>query len=209
MQSIVHLSLVFGAGLACVLSPCVLPVIPIVVTGTANDHKTRPLLVTIGLSIAFIGMGVATSLFGSAVAGSIYFIEKVAGVLIIAFGIMMLLDINLFKRLTFFQRFKTHSQGKFAGLILGFSLGIIWIPCIGPMLSSVLALVATEGKLLHGVTMLSIYAAGFSIPMLLAGYASQFFRSKVSSLRGSSSIIRYVSGSILVIFGVYIMLKGA
>jgi len=184
-------------------------VIPIVVTGTANDHKTRPLLVTIGLSIAFIGMGVATSLFGSAVAGSIYFIEKVAGVLIIAFGIMMLLDINLFKRLTFFQRFKTHSQGKFAGLILGFSLGIIWIPCIGPMLSSVLALVATEGKLLHGVTMLSIYAAGFSIPMLLAGYASQFFRSKVSSLRGSSSIIRYVSGSILVIFGVYIMLKGA
>ncbi len=52
-----NIALVFGAGLASVLSPCVLPVVPIVVAGTEDDHKLRPVMIVLGLAITFTAMG--------------------------------------------------------------------------------------------------------------------------------------------------------
>jgi cytochrome c-type biogenesis protein len=208
MSENINLLLVFGAGLLSVLSPCVLPVIPVVVTGTGKDHMLRPLLVVSGLSITFILMGVLSSLFGAIVGPAMYFIEKGAGVLIILMGVLMLLDINVFKHLTFLQTAGGRSRGQFGGFILGLLLGVIWIPCVGPMLSSVLTLVATEGTLLHGVIYLAVYAAGFSVPLLLAGYASHLFRNNLSFLKKYPSVIRTVSGGVLVLLGLIIAFKG-
>ena len=94
--SIVSLFVTFGAGFASVLSPCVLPVIPIIVTGTENDNKYRPLFIVGGLSLTFIIMGIISSLMGSFIGGKIFYVEKAAGVIIIILGILMLLNINLF-----------------------------------------------------------------------------------------------------------------
>ncbi len=208
MSDQLNLLLVFGAGLTSVLSPCVLPVIPIVVLGTEKDHGLRPLLVVAGLSTTFILMGILSSLFGAVVGPAMSIVEKIAGVAIILFGVLMLLDINLFKHLTFLQSFGSKSKGSFSGFLLGLTLGIVWIPCIGPMLSSVLALVATNGKMLPGIGMLLIYAAGFAVPFLVAGYASQYFRSNVSFLRKYPVAVRVISGSVLIVLGLVITLKG-
>ena len=164
------------AGLTSIASPCVLPVVPIIITGTKEDHKLRPLLIVGGLSLSFITMGVITSIFGGAVSGIMPALEKAAGAAVIIFGLLMLLDINIFKKFTFFYKFQSNSQGRWSGLVLGITLGLVWIPCVGPMLSGVLALVATQGKLLSGLILLSFYSLGFAIPMLLAGYASQSVR---------------------------------
>ena len=196
------------AGFASIASPCVLPVVPIIVTGTKEDHKHRPLLIVIGLSLSFIAMGVITSIFAGAVAGVMPVIEKAAGVIIIVFGIFMLLGINVFKKFTFFYKFQFQSKGRWSGLILGLTLGIVWIPCVGPMLSGVLALVATQGKLLTGLILLSFYSLGFSIPMLLAGYASQSVRQKIRMVNGHPMAIRLISGFLLVGFGIYILTSG-
>ena len=61
----INMAIAFAAGVASVASPCVLPVIPIVIAGTDKDHKYRPLLIVLGLSFTFIAMGVISSLFGS------------------------------------------------------------------------------------------------------------------------------------------------
>jgi cytochrome c-type biogenesis protein len=203
-----NLLLVFGAGLTSVLSPCVLPVIPIIVLGTEKDHRLRPLLVVTGLATTFILMGIVSSLFGAVIGPTMNVVEKIAGVAIILFGVLMLLDINLFKHLTFLQSFGSKSKGSFSGFLLGLTLGVVWIPCIGPMLSSVLTLVATNGKLLNGIVMLSVYAAGFAVPFLIAGYASQLFRSNVSFLRKYPLAVRIISGSVLIVLGLVITLKG-
>jgi cytochrome c-type biogenesis protein len=208
MNDQLNLLLVFGAGLTSVLSPCVLPVIPVIVLGTEKDHGLRPLLVVTGLSTTFILMGILSSLFGSVIAPAMSIVEKIAGVAIIIFGGLMLLDINLFKHLSFLQGLGSKSKGTFSGYLLGLTLGVVWIPCIGPMLSSVLALVATNGKLLNGITMLAIYAAGFSVPLLIAGYSSHFFRSNVSFLRKYPLAVRIVSGSVLIVLGLLIIFKG-
>jgi len=197
------------AGVASIASPCVLPMVPIIVTGTNDDHKYRPLLIVAGLSFSFIMMGVLTSLFAGVVAGVMPAVEKVVGVVVIAFGLSMLMGINVFKKFTFFykaQRFE--SKGKWSGLILGITLGIIWIPCVGPMLSGVLAMVATQGQLTSGLILLAFYSLGFSIPMLLAGYASQSFRNKVRFVNEHPTAVRLVSGLLLIGFGYYILTSG-
>lgn len=199
---------VFGAGLLSVSSPCVLPVLPILVTGRENDHKHRPLLIVAGLSITFILMGVITSLFSTAIMSKMLMVEKVAGVIVLLFGILMAFDVNIFKKVTLFNKLPKVQGGLFSGFFLGLTLGLIWIPCIGPMLSGVLGLVASKGTLVTGIVLLLIYSLGFAIPMLLAGYATQFFRSKMSVFNSNPQVVRWVSASILVGFGLYILIKG-
>jgi cytochrome c-type biogenesis protein len=198
----------FIGGLLSVLSPCVLPVIPIILTGRENDSKLRPLLIVIGLSITFILMGIVSTLFGQIIAPYIYFVEKLAGIIILLFGLLFLFNINVFKKVSIFNKLNYHGQGAFSGLILGATLGIIWIPCVGPVLTSILAMVATSNDLLKGVILLTIYSIGFSIPLLIAGYFSHFFRKNVTALKMNPLIVRIVSGSILIIFGIYILLWG-
>ena len=196
------------AGMASIASPCVLPVVPIIVAGTEQDHRYRPLLIVIGLSLSFITMGVITSLFGGAIAGAMPVLEKVAGGLIVLFGLLMLLDINLFKRLTLFSRITTSSGGRWSGLLMGLTLGLVWIPCVGPMLAGVLTLVATDGRLSSGIMLLTFYSLGFALPMLLLGYASQAVRLKIKQVNAHPLAIRLFSGILLIAFGLYILTQG-
>jgi len=82
------------------------------------------------------------------------------------------------------RRVGEHAGGPINGFVLGGLLGVIWIPCIGPMLSSVLALVATEQRVTAGVAYLLIYSVRFSIPMLLLAHASQAVRSRFRVMAG-------------------------
>jgi len=206
--SLTTMALTVFAGIVSVASPCVLPIVPIIVTGTDEDHKYRPILIVLGLSISFIVMGVATSLFGSALAGVMPVMEKAAGVLVLLFGVLMLFDINLFKRITFFSRIGGNSQGRWSGLIMGLTLGLVWIPCVGPMLAGVLTLVATDGRLSSGIILLACYSVGFAIPMLLLGYASQTVRQSIKKINTHPLVIRLLSGGVLIAFGIYILTQG-
>lgn len=204
------IGLAFVAGLASILSPCVLPVVPIIVTGTERDSAWRPVAIVLGLAATFMAMGVATSLAGAAVAGKMLYLEKAAGGLIVLFGLLMFLDVNLFKKMAFFQRFQGGGRGAglLGGLLVGASLGLIWIPCVGPMLSGVLAMVATEGKVLQGAILLGVYSAGFGLPMLVAAYASHWFRTRFRAVARFPMALRIVSGTVLVLFGLYILTQG-
>jgi len=203
-----ELVLSFGAGLASVASPCVLPVVPLLVTGTAEDHRSRPALVVTGLALSFVAMGVLMSLFGGAIGPAVPLLEKAVGLLVIAFGLLLLLEVNLFKGLSWLQRVGAPAAGPWSGLLLGLSLGLVWIPCVGPMLSGVLATVAARGTLLGGVTLLLAYSAGFAVPMLAVGYGSLALRQRVRALASRPLVVRWGSGLLLVAFGVVILTQG-
>ncbi|MEE4137592.1 MAG: cytochrome c biogenesis CcdA family protein [Desulforhopalus sp.] len=196
------------AGLASIASPCVLPVVPIIVTGTRDDHRHRPLLIVLGLSATFIAMGVITAIFGGVVAGVMPLVEKGAALLVMVFGALMLFDINLFKRFNFFHRLQSTSKGRWSGLVLGLTLGLVWIPCVGPILSGVLALVATQGQVLGGMLLLFAYSLGFAIPMLMAGYATQAFRQNIRLFSAHPLAVRLVSGLLLIAFGFFMLTNG-
>jgi len=202
-----ELALTFGAGLASVASPCVLPVVPLIVTGTADEHRWRPALVVAGLASSFVAMGVVTSLFGGAIGPALPALEKAVGVMVIAFGLLLLLDVNPFKRLGWLQGIGA-GGGRSSGLVMGLALGLVWIPCVGPMLSSVLAMVAARGTLLSGVTLLLVYSAGFAVPMLAVGYGSQALRRQVRLVAAHPVAVRWGSGLLLLVFGGVILTQG-
>ena len=202
--------LAFVAGLASVLSPCVLPVLPIVLTGGEQDSKWRPVAIVAGLASTFVLMGVLTSLFGGVIAGRFVYLEKGAGLLILAFGVLMLVDVNPFKRITVFSRLETGAErgGLVGGLVLGATLGLVWVPCVGPMLSSVLAVVASKGQLLPGLLLLLVYSLGFALPMLAVAGSSQLLRRRLRSLTRAPAALRVASGAVLSLFGLYILWNG-
>lgn len=201
-------ALSFAAGLASVASPCVLPVVPLLVAGTPEDHRARPALIVAGLAASFVVMGVLMSLFGAAIGPAVPRLEKVVGAVVVAFGVLLLADVNVFKRLSWLQRLGPSGGGRASGLLLGLSLGLVWIPCVGPMLSGVLATVATQGSLVTGVLLLLVYSAGFAVPMLFVGYGSQALRQKVRALASRPLVVRWASGLLLVAFGALILQKG-
>ncbi len=197
-----------GAGLASVLSPCVLPVIPIIMAGAELKDRLRPLIVVIGLSLTFMAMGAISSLFGTFLVGKTRYIEIAGALVIVLMGLMVLFDLSVFKRFYKLSNIRVKEEGRFGALILGMSLGVIWVPCVGPFLSSTLTMVGTSGQLSTGIILLGFYSVGLAIPMLIVGYSSQLLQNKIKGLLKHEAILRYVSGGILVIFGLYSIFAG-
>src|SRR5665647_2400594 len=96
--SVVAVGLAVGAGLASVLSPCVLPVVPIIMAGAEREDRLRPLIVVIGLALSFMAMGAVSSLFGAMLIGKTRYIEIGGSAIIVIMGLMVMFDLSIFKR---------------------------------------------------------------------------------------------------------------
>lgn len=203
-----NLFLAVSAGLASVLSPCVLPVVPVVAAGAERSDRLRPLLVVFGLSLSFMAMGAVSSLFGAALVGRTRTIEVTGAIVIILLGVMVILDLSVFKRLYRLSNITVQAEGRFGGLVLGMALGVVWVPCIGPFLSSVLAMVGTSGQMARGIVLLGFYSLGLAVPMLVIAYSSHLIQRKLTGLARYEAVVRFVSGGILVVFGLYQIVRG-
>jgi cytochrome c-type biogenesis protein len=206
--SVISIIMAIGAGLASVLSPCVLPVIPIVMAGAERNDRLRPLIVVTGLSLSFMAMGAVSSLFGAMLIGKTRYIEIVGSSVIIIMGLMVMFDLSVFKRFYQLSNIRVKDEGRIGGLVLGLALGVIWVPCVGPFLSSTLTMVATSGQLASGIILLGFYSLGLAIPMLIVGYSSQLLQNKIKGLLKHDTILRCVTGGILVAFGLYSIIAG-
>jgi len=206
--SLSNTMLAVGAGMASVLSPCVLPVVPVVVAGAERKDRLRPLLVVLGLALTFMAMGAVSSLFGSLLVGRTRTIERVGALIIMLMGLLVIFDLSFFKRFYRLSNIRVKGEGRFGGLVIGMALGLVWVPCIGPFLSSILTMVGASGKLLQGVVLLGFYSLGLAIPMLAVAYSSHLLQSKLKSAARHESLLRYLSGGILVAFGLYSLFLG-
>jgi len=205
---IANILLAVGAGLASVLSPCVLPVIPVVMAGAEKKDHLRPLLVVLGLAATFMAMGAFSSLFGELLVGRTRSIEVAGALIILAMGLLVLFDLNIFKRLYRLSNIPLKGEGRFGGLVLGMALGLVWVPCIGPFLSSILAMVGTSGQLARGTILLGFYSLGLAVPMLVVAYSSHILQRKLRGIAQHETVLRFVTGGVLVCFGLYSIVMG-
>lgn len=205
---VTNIGLAVGAGVASVLSPCVLPVVPVVMAGAEREDRIRPLLVVLGLSLMFMIMGAVSSLFGALLVGRTRTLEVAGATVILLMGFVVLFDVNIFKRLYRLSSIRVKGEGRFSGFVLGMALGLVWVPCIGPFLSSILAMVGTSGEIAKGFILLGFYSLGLAIPMLLVAYSSHFLQRKLRALSQHEAAFRYVTGGILIAFGLYAILVG-
>ena len=202
----------FGAGLISIFSPCVLPLLPAIVASSTDRGRYRPLAIVLGLSISFTSMGLVASAFGAVFTAYSYYLFAAAIFFIIAMGFWMLFDLHLpysAPRLGLIDRVskKTYdipTEGIASGLLLGLALGIVWLPCTGPVLGTILTWVAAKGDVMTGGLLLIVYSLGFAVPMLAIAYSTKMS----SSLVGKSSKtiwIKRVAGLMLIVVGVYLV----
>lgn len=205
--------LAFLAGLVSVLSPCILPVIPIIMAGSYGG-RLRPIAIVLGMALSFTLMGIATSALGSVFQGYVGYLRTTAITIIIAMGFLLLFEELEVKLYELRQRVRLPSisgrvehksrEGIVGGFFIGASLGIIWIPCVGPILGAILATVAIEGKIISGAFLLFVYSMGIGIPMLAIAYISKL-SAKISRIAKYGIALRKIAGAVLILVGIAIL----
>lgn len=203
----------FLAGLVTVLSPCVLPILPILLSVGVGQGKLRPLGIILGLIASFSFFTLALTALVHATGVSPDLLRYIAIALIIFFGITMLFPkfgdysaahLSGITRLGTFLQEKSAIAGAgfVSGLIMGIALGLLWTPCAGPILASITTLVATSAITWQAVVMTLAYSTGAALPMFLISYGSSKIISSTTILAKYAEIIRKIFG-ILMILGAF------
>jgi cytochrome c-type biogenesis protein len=207
----------FAAGLLSFLSPCVLPLVPSYVgflTGmTLPEMEGRrrvallhALLFVAGFSLVFILLGASATALGRALNYYQVWLQRVGGVLIIAFGLVCL---GVFKSEWLSQERRLHLEHKPVGFLgsalVGMAFGAGWTPCIGPVLGAILGLAATSADLSRGMLLLAVYSAGLAVPFLIAAVAVDQFLGWFQRFRRYLPWVMRVSGALLVLVGVLLL----
>jgi cytochrome c-type biogenesis protein len=213
-----NLSLVvaLGGGLLSFLSPCVLPLVPAYFGSLAgpgifeNDNRRIRLRVflhslafVLGFSVLFIGLGALAGLVGFRIPAQ-SLMRKIAGGLLIAFGVFMLAAIKI-PFLNFEKRFspgRNRKTGYFRSFLIGAVFVLAWTPCVGPIFGSILTLALDSATALRGTLLLVAYSLGIAIPFLVVGLAFDFMKPLLKQINKYSSIIYLISGLLLIAAGI-------
>jgi cytochrome c-type biogenesis protein len=204
------LDLIFAllAGILTIAAPCTLPVLPILLGASiGRAGYLRPAMIALGFVISFS----ATALLLGAITRLFDFdpnvLRSTAAILLLAFGLLMLwpapfewLSIRLNGWLDLGSSSTQRSEGALGGLVLGTTLGLVWTPCAGPVLGSILTLVATSQNLAWASTLLIAYAIGAALPMLTIAYGGQAVTMRVRSIARISPRLQQAFGVVVIAF---------
>lgn len=210
-----HLGLSMVAGSLTTLSPCVFPLLPLVLGGAVQSNPLAPLAMGAGMTASFAGIGLLLGALGPALGVDADSVRTVGAALLIAFGLVMLVPV-LNERFTqavtpIASSAQAASSRLNAGsllgaLALGGLLGLVWSPCSGPLLASALTLVASEGGAGRGAFILGLFGLGAAVPLMAAAYASRsgFVRARGWVLTHAETL-KKVFGGLIVAAGVAIL----
>lgn len=216
---LVQLVIAFGAGVISFISPCVLPLLPgylSMMSGysaaqleqgeVSSGRMVRVILLFIlGFTLVFAALGAAATSLGGFLRDNLTALTRVAGILIIVFGLLMVAMAvsNRGFLATVSQERKVHVRpsrlGRWAPPVMGAAFGFGWSPCIGPVLTVILAAASVQETVWQGVFLLVSYSIGLGVPFLAAGLGLfKFFGKLKPYLRP----INIASGLFLALFGV-------
>ncbi len=216
--SLSHVGLSLAAGSLTTLSPCVFPILPLVLGGAVQGNRLAPLAMGSGMAVSFALIGLVIGALGPALGIDSDNVRIFGALLLIVFGLVMLVPL-LNRRFSEWMLPIASSAnaassrldgGSLGGaFLLGGVLGLVWSPCSGPLLASALTLVASEGGASRGALILGLFGIGAAIPLVAVAYAS---RSGFSRARGwvlaRIDAIKKAFGVVILVTGIAILTGG-
>ena len=216
----ISLMAAFLAGLFSFFSPCVLPLVPgyisfisgISLEEIEQGNRQNKVIISsiffiLGFSLVFILLGATATILGSFLLEKAFILEKVAGVIIIIFGIHMS-GLYRIKFLDYEKRLyaKTRPVNIVIGpFLMGLAFAFGWTPCIGPILAGILIYAGTQKTLYQGILLLVIYSAGLGIPFLMTALALNKFYMLSNKIKKYFKTIEIVGGILLILIGLLIL----
>jgi cytochrome c biogenesis protein CcdA/thiol-disulfide isomerase/thioredoxin len=200
----------FLAGIATIFAPCILPILPVVLSAGLSGGKKRPLGIVIGLVASFTFFTLSLSYLTSRIGLDADVLRNVAIVVLILFGLLLMIPSLLAKfevwvsqKLPQVQVGVGSERNDFAGgLLIGVSLGLVWTPCVGPIVASVITLSATSGVTAGSVFITAAYALGTSIPLLVITYGGKKLLARVRVFSRMTPKLQIVFGAVMVLTAV-------
>ena len=178
----------FAAGALTILSPCVLPLVPVLIAAAVNAHRRGPWALGIGLVLSFTVVGVSLAAAGATLDPGV--LRTAGGIVLAAFGAILLIPAlsNLFAGAVGALGNSGHRllaritiEGLPGQFLVGALLGLVWSPCVGPTLGAATTL-ASQGKDLGQISLLMLlFGIGAAAPLILVG---SFSRAGLTRLRG-------------------------
>jgi cytochrome c-type biogenesis protein len=213
-----QLGLSLAAGSLTTLSPCVFPLLPLVLGGALQANRFAPIAMGMGMAGSFAIIGMLVGAAGPALGLEPNHVRVAGAILLVVFSLVMLIP-ALNERFTHLmmpiassanQASAKLSPGSLWGaFLMGGVLGFVWSPCSGPLLASALTLVASEGGIGTGGLILGVFGVGAAIPLIAVAYAS---RAGFSVARGwvmkHINRIKFVFAILLGAMGVLILTGG-
>jgi cytochrome c-type biogenesis protein len=204
------------AGTLTTLSPCVLPILPIVLVGAAGRHRYGPIALVAGLVLAFTSVGLLISGAAWALNVSGETIRNASAILLALFGLVLLSTmlqerfVSLMAPVSGFltnlsSRFSPQSlQGQF---LLGALLGAVWTPCTGPTLGATITLAASTDTVAKAALIMVMFSIGASTPLLALAYGSRrTLNTRRVALARAGRIATPVLGAVLLALGILVLL---
>ena len=175
------LGLAFLAGVLSVLSPCVLPLLPIVLGTAASEHRLGPIALAAGLALSFVTIGLFIATVGFAIGLDADVFRAISAMLLIAIGLVLLvpkLQAQFALVASPVGNWVDERLGGFTGgfggqFALGLMLGGVWSPCVGPTLGAA-SILAAKGENLGQVALtMFVFGLGAALPLMLLGFLSR------------------------------------
>jgi cytochrome c-type biogenesis protein len=207
------LSLVLAllAGIVTIAAPCTLPVLPILLGASVGHRgKLRPAAIAAGFVVAFSAVALALNAIAAIFDFDPATLHSAAAILLVGFGVLMIWPAPFEWLSIRFNGLISRSasgssgerEGVFGGFLLGTTLGLVWTPCAGPVLGSILTLVATSKDTAWASLELVTYAIGAALPMLAIAYGGQAVTTRVRSLARIAPRLQQAFGVIVIGFAV-------
>jgi cytochrome c biogenesis protein CcdA len=203
MSHPIESSLALLAGLATVASPCVLPVLPILLGVTIDrPERSRPLLIVAGFILSFSCFALALGAISSAAQLAQETLRNLALALLALSGLLRLFpqpfDWLVERTRPLLSRLRGNraaaAPGQSSAFVLGLSLGAVWTPCAGPVLASILALVVQARDPARSAWLIGLYALGAALPMLAIIHGGQFVTHRIRALARQALALQRVFG---------------
>ena len=203
-----NLVLALLAGVVTIAAPCTLPMLPILLGASVGQtSKVRPAMIALGFVMSFSMVALALSAITRVFDFDPNVLRTGAAVLLLGFGLLMIWPAPfewLSVRLGGLRngRVAQSRQGMIGGFVLGTTLGLVWTPCAGPVLGSILTIVATSKDTAWASAQLVVYAIGAAIPMLVIAYGGQAVTTRISSIAKISPKLQQGFGVIVIAFAI-------
>ncbi|AKJ31849.1 hypothetical protein AAW51_5158 [Caldimonas brevitalea] len=212
---LLQLGLAAGAGVATVASPCVLPMLPMLLGGSIGQaDRLRPLLIVAGFVLSFATLALVFGASAQALGVSAASVRQAAAVVMLLAGLLMLwpalgdrLSVSLQPLGQWGHRVAGIATGRRLGaFLLGAALGALWAPCAGPVLASILALIA-QARPGEAAPLLAAFAVGAAAPMLAIGYGGQAASLRMRAMARHTGRLRRAFGLAVVAVAVAMLAK--
>jgi len=197
----------FLAGMASIISPCVLPLIPIVVGVSLLKRKNTEIVAFgLGFFLLFAIITILTAIFTAAINYYLLYFRIAAALILVIIGILFIANKKLFNisTLSISNSNTSNSQKGIVGsFLMGFLTCLAWSPCFGPYVVAVATYSASTGNIGYSIINMAIFAGGFSLTILMMA----FLMSKIDfkAILKYSDWIRIISGVIIALAGLYML----